>query len=76
MDSRMLREEIARLIEELNKAEQELNDKDSYGDYVGRTPAQQDPVKTVQLTTTSQALMADHPGSRDHQQNVAYKQTL
>jgi hypothetical protein len=76
MESRMLREKIAQLTEELNEKEQELNDKDSYGDYVGRTPAQQDPVKTVQLTTTSQALMADHPGSRDHQQNVAYKQTL
>ena len=48
MDNRMLREKIAQLTEELNEKEQELNDKDSYGDYVGRTPTQQNPVKTVQ----------------------------
>ena len=48
MENRMLREKIAQLTEELNEKEQELNDKDSYGDYVGRTPTQQNPVKTVQ----------------------------
>ncbi len=44
MDNRML----AQLTEELNEKDKELNDKDSYGDYVGRTPTQQNPVKTVQ----------------------------
>ena len=53
MENRMLREEIApRLIMELNEPQQKLNDKDSYGDYVGRTPTQQNPVKMVQLIMT------------------------
>ncbi len=51
MENRILREKIAQLTEELNEKEQELNDKDSYADYVGRTPTQQNPVKTVQQAT-------------------------
>ncbi len=35
MENRMLQEKIAQLTEKLNEKEQELNDKDSYGDYVG-----------------------------------------
>jgi hypothetical protein len=74
MANKTLREKIARLIEELNKAEQELNDKDSYGDYVGRTPTQQNPVKTVQLMIPSNPL--DLTPRIPRPQDVAYQEAL